>query len=65
MAKLKGEVLRQVPTEELRQQLAALEDERFRIGFRRATEPVENPLRVRTIRRDIARINTILRERNA
>ncbi len=40
-----------------------LEEERFRLKFRSATEPLENPLRLRTIRRDIARLKTILRER--
>jgi large subunit ribosomal protein L29 len=65
MPKLKADVLRELSTDELRQKLAGLEDEQFRTGFRRATEPVENPLRLRTIRRDIARIQTILRERNA
>ncbi|MGH8623283.1 MAG: 50S ribosomal protein L29 [Burkholderiales bacterium] len=65
MAMLKADVLRELSTDELRQKLAGLEDERFRTAFRRATEPVENPLRLRTIRRDIARIQTILRERQA
>jgi large subunit ribosomal protein L29 len=40
-----------------------LEDERFRLTFRRATEAIANPLQFRTMRRDIARIKTILRER--
>src|SRR5881398_3549033 len=43
--------------------LVELTDERFRLRFRSATEAVENPLRFRTIRRDLARIRTILRER--
>jgi large subunit ribosomal protein L29 len=43
--------------------VAELEEERFRLKFRSATEPLENPLRLRTIRRDIARLKTILRER--
>jgi large subunit ribosomal protein L29 len=63
MARLKPDTLRQRKTEELEQQLAALVDERFRLGFRRATEALENPLRLRTIRKDIARVRTILRER--
>src|SRR6266487_1228703 len=45
------------------QQLAVLTEERFRLGFRRATEALENPLQLRAIRREIARINTILAER--
>src|ERR1044071_6282593 len=49
--------------EELEQKLALLTEERFRLGFRRATEAIPNPLQLRTIRRDMARIQTILRER--
>jgi large subunit ribosomal protein L29 len=40
-----------------------LEEERFRLQFRNATEPLEDPLRLRVIRRDIARLKTVLRER--
>ena len=39
-----------------------LEEERFRLQFRSATEPLEDPLRLRVIRRDIARLKTVLRE---
>ena len=35
----------------------------FRLNFRSATEPLEDPLRLRWIRKDIARLKTILRER--
>jgi large subunit ribosomal protein L29 len=63
MAKLKPDVLRELKTDELEQRLAVLEEERFRLSFRRGTEPVPNPLQFRYMRRDIARIKTILRER--
>ena len=64
MAKpLKTDTLRELKTEELEQKLALLEDERFRLAFRRATEAITNPLQFRTMRRDIARVKTILRER--
>lgn len=63
MARLKAGTLREQETAELERRLAELEEERFRLGFRSATEAPENPLRFRTIRRDIARIQTILRER--
>jgi large subunit ribosomal protein L29 len=63
MARQRPDDLRERKTEELEQQLAALAEERFRLGFRRATEALDNPLQLRTIRRDIARIRTILRER--
>jgi large subunit ribosomal protein L29 len=55
--------LRQQKTDELEQKLAVLREERFRLRFRAGTETIANPLQFRTIRRDIARLETILRER--
>ncbi|HYY38517.1 MAG TPA: 50S ribosomal protein L29 [Xanthobacteraceae bacterium] len=55
--------LRELKTDELTQKLAVLTEEQFRLEFRRATEALSNPLQLRTIRRDIARIQTILKER--
>ncbi|HEV8382238.1 MAG TPA: 50S ribosomal protein L29 [Gemmatimonadales bacterium] len=55
--------LRELKTDELQQKLAVLTEEQFRLQFRRATESLSNPLQLRTIRRDIARIQTILKER--
>ena len=55
--------LRELKTDELSQKLAVLTEESFRLEFRRATESLTNPLQLRTIRRDIARIKTILNER--
>jgi large subunit ribosomal protein L29 len=49
--------------EESRARIAELEEERFRLRFRAATQPLEDPLRLRVLRKDIARLNTILRER--
>ena len=63
MPRKKPEALREVKSEDLEQQLAVLTEERFRLGFRRATEALPNPIELRRIRRDIARIKTILRER--
>ena len=65
MAKLKPGALRELKTEELQQKLAVLREERFRLAFRRGTEAIANPLQVRTMRREIARIETILRERTS
>jgi large subunit ribosomal protein L29 len=59
----KPEGLRELKTDELTQKLTVLTEEQFRLEFRRATESLSNPLQLRTIRRDIARIRTILKER--
>ncbi|MGH7672009.1 MAG: 50S ribosomal protein L29 [Gemmatimonadales bacterium] len=64
-AKNRSDDLRQLKTEELQQKLALLTEERFRLQFRRATEALTNPLQLRTMRRDIARIQTILQERTS
>jgi large subunit ribosomal protein L29 len=63
MAQQRPDDLRQLKTDELEQKLAALEEEQFRLRFRAGTEAIENPLQFRTIRRDIARIQTLLGER--
>jgi large subunit ribosomal protein L29 len=55
--------LRELTDGDLQARIAELEEERFRLQFRSATEPLESPLRLRTIRRDIARMKTLLRER--
>jgi len=65
VAKLKPDALRELKTEELEQKLALLQEERFRLSFRRGTEAIANPLQFRTMRREIARIETILRERKS
>jgi large subunit ribosomal protein L29 len=49
--------------EDLESKLTELTEERFRLRFRSATESIENPMRFRAIRRDIARIRTILKEK--
>lgn len=58
-----AEEIREMTDVDVRTRLAELEEERFRLRFRGATEPLEDPLRLRTIRRDIARLKTVLRER--
>jgi large subunit ribosomal protein L29 len=63
MATTKTSELRDLSAEQLQARLGELQEERFRLRFRSATEAIENPIRFRTIRRDIARIQTILRER--
>jgi len=58
-----AETLRQMTEEELRGRIEQLREEQFRLRFRASTTQLENPMLVRDIRRDIARINTVLRER--
>jgi large subunit ribosomal protein L29 len=60
---MKAEEIRELSDADLRARIAEMEEERFRLKFRSATETLEDPLRLRTIRRDIARLKTIQRER--
>jgi large subunit ribosomal protein L29 len=55
--------LRELPEEELRSRLREAREELFNLRFQMATGQLDNNRRLRTVRRDIARIYTILRER--
>ena len=54
---------RELSVEQLEAKLAEAREEEFRLRFRSATEAIDNPMRFRSIRRDIARILTTLREK--
>ena len=60
---MKADDIRELRDEELTAKLAELRAERFNLRFRSATESIDNPMRFRSIRRDIARIQTVLRQR--
>lgn len=55
--------LRELSVEQLEDKLAELREEQFKLRFRSATESVENPMRFRSLRRDMARILTLLGEK--
>jgi len=50
--------------DELKQQLLNLKKEQFNLRFQGATQQLENTAHVRRVRRDIARVKTILREKS-
>jgi large subunit ribosomal protein L29 len=60
---MRAEEIRELTADDIKARVAELEEERFRLRFRSATETLENPLRLRTIRRDIARLKTVLTEK--
>ena len=60
---MRAEEIREMSDADIRTRVAEMEEERFRLKFRSATETLEDPLRLRTIRRDIARLKTVQRER--
>ena len=59
----KAEKLREKTEVELENRREELDQQMFKLRFQRATGALENPMKMRTVRREIARINTILRER--
>ena len=60
---MKVEAVRDLSDDELRERIAQTQDELFRLRFRSATQELENPALVRTLRRDVARMKTVLRQR--
>lgn len=55
--------VRELSDDEIRDQLTQKQEELFRLRFRSATQQLENPALIRNLRRDVARMRTILRER--
>ena len=60
---MRAEEIREMSDADIEARIAELEEERFRLRFRAATEPLEDALRLRSIRRDIARLHTVQREK--
>ncbi|MDP2959575.1 MAG: 50S ribosomal protein L29 [Longimicrobiales bacterium] len=60
---MKVEEIRELDRTELEARVRELKEEQFKLRFQASMMQIENPSIVRKIRRDIARINTILRER--
>ncbi len=55
--------MRVLNLDDLRVRLAELSEEIFKLKFRLTTQPLDNPLRIRRVRRDIARLKTLIREK--
>ena len=62
---LKPDDLRAMTVDQLDDEVLKLKKERFNLRFQRATGQLENTSRVREVRRDIARIKTIARQKRA
>ncbi len=55
--------IRDMTDDEIRERIDQTQEELFRLRFRAATQPLDNPALLRALRRDVARLRTILRER--
>ncbi|MCP8881987.1 50S ribosomal protein L29 [Devosia sp. XJ19-1] len=62
---MKASDVRAKTADELKDQLVDLKKEQFNLRFQRATQQLEKPARVKEVRRDVARIKTILGQKNA
>ena len=62
---MKAAETRQKTDDELKDQLASLKKEQLNLRFQQASGQLENTARRKTVRRDIARILTVLNERRA
>ena len=60
---MKIDKIKEMSSPELEKELSELKTELFKLRFSLATNGLENPMKIKEVRKDIARINTILRQR--
>ena len=60
---MKNNKLKEMSSQDLEKELDELKSELFKLRFSLATNGLDNPLKVKEVRKEIARIKTVLRER--
>lgn len=55
--------IREMSSEELEKELSELKSELFKLKFSLATNGLDNPMKIKAVKKDIARVNTILTEK--
>ncbi|MHB8173373.1 MAG: 50S ribosomal protein L29 [Nitrospirota bacterium] len=60
---MKASEIKDLSPDELKSKLSDLDKERFNLRFQLAMGEIENPMRIRDVKRDIARIKTVLKEK--
>ena len=60
---MKASKIREMTDEELRKEVSNYKEELFNLRFQLATGHLDNPMRIRDVRKNIARCKTILRQR--
>lgn len=58
---MKASELRKLSAAELNEKLSELKQELFNLRFQHAVNQLENPMRMKAVKRDIARVKTVLR----
>ncbi len=61
--KMKANEIRNLSVEELDKQLSDLKKDMFMLRMQHATNHLDNPIKISNVRRDIARVKTVLREK--
>lgn len=59
---MKASELREKSIAELTQELQELKSELFKLRFQHATNQLDNPMKLKSVKRDIARVKTVIRE---
>ena len=62
---MKASELREMSVEQLNAKLGELKEELFNLRFQHAINQLENPHKITDVKRDIARVMTVLHEKNA
>ena len=62
---MKASELREMSVEQLNAKLAELKEELFNLRFQLEVQQLENPHKIKDVKHDIARVMTVLREKNA
>ena len=62
---MKASEIRNMTTEQLEAKLKELKDELFRLRFQNAIRQLDNPHKISDVKKDIARVITVLQEKNA
>ena len=60
---MKTKEIRELTTEEINKKIAESKEELFNLRFQQATKKKEKPSRIRELRHEVARLKTVLRER--
>ena len=63
MNKMKINKIREMSSPELENELSELKTELFKLRFSLATNGLDNPMKIKEVKKDIAKINTVLTER--
>jgi len=62
---MKAKDVRERSDDELRKTLGDLEEQLFKLRFQKSTGQIENPIKIREVRKDIARVLTVMNQRQA